>query len=594
MPKHPRLAKRGNVFWFRAKVPVDLRATYAPKREITFSLKTSDPKLALEKVRIASVRVDQEFSERRRPKAAQHTLSDVEIDRLAAIFTHHLLAEDEEVRIDGTGDTALYRDVKHTLEQSGIGFVAGFIDGQNVPRGALTERDYQKIGETLDIVDAANRKALAFGDITAVADEVDELLETQGIALDKNSPAYRKLSHAILKAYVRAGELLARRQRGEVVDTPLEPSALSAASASSDSSIRFSALWERYSEERKLPPKTASDFGTYVRRFIEVNGDLAVNQVTKSQVRDFKDAMLRLPKTMTKALLAKTVPQVLEATAEQKDLPRLSVRTVNDKALGAVSAVFGYAVENGYRDDNPASGIKAVGPEIIEPARVAYTVGDLTTIFTSPVFTEGHRPVGGGKEAAKWLPLLALYTGARLEELGRLLVADVREEVGHSYFFLHTMGEGKRLKGRASRRKVPLHPELIRLGLMDYIAERRKAGDKALFPDLRSKRGEITAAFSTWWRRYQTSIGLTDKRKVFHSFRHSAKRALRDGGVDKTLRDALQGHAARDIAEAYGLDEEGLGVSLPVLSAAMAKLAYPGLDLEHLVPASRRADKANR
>jgi hypothetical protein len=45
--KHPRLARRGRVYWFRAKVPVDLRAHYAPKKEITYSLRVTDPKEAL-------------------------------------------------------------------------------------------------------------------------------------------------------------------------------------------------------------------------------------------------------------------------------------------------------------------------------------------------------------------------------------------------------------------------------------------------------------------------------------------------------------------------------------------------------------------
>lgn len=74
-------------------------------------------------------------------------------------------------------------------------------------------------------------------------------------------------------------------------------------------------------------------------------------------------------------------------------------------------------------------------------------------------------------------------------------------------------------------------------------------------------------------------IGLTDKRKVFHSFRHTVKRVLRDAKVDKTLRDTLQGHAISDVAERYGLDEEGSGISLRVLHGAILDLAYPGLDL---------------
>lgn len=61
MPKHPRLARRGTTFCLRAKVPVDLQDQYGTQREIMFSLKTKAPKEALAKVRVESVKVDQEF-----------------------------------------------------------------------------------------------------------------------------------------------------------------------------------------------------------------------------------------------------------------------------------------------------------------------------------------------------------------------------------------------------------------------------------------------------------------------------------------------------------------------------------------------------
>jgi hypothetical protein len=47
------------------------------------------------------------------------------------------------------------------------------------------------------------------------------------INLDPNSPAYRQLGMAVLRADVRANEALGRRYRGEPIDTPpiahLEP-----------------------------------------------------------------------------------------------------------------------------------------------------------------------------------------------------------------------------------------------------------------------------------------------------------------------------------------------------------------------------------
>src|SRR5262245_11746940 len=55
-------------------------------------------------------------------------------------------------------------------------------------------------------------------------------------------------------------------------------------------------------------------------------------------------------------------------------------------------------------------------------------------------------------------------------------------------------------------------------------------------------------ALMTFLRR----IGITDRRKVVHSIRHSIKQALRDAGCPKDVRDAIQGHSSGDVAETYG------------------------------------------
>jgi integrase len=89
--------------------------------------------------------------------------------------------------------------------------------------------------------------------------------------------------------------------------------------------------------------------------------------------------------------------------------------------------------------------------------------------------------VGGAGEAAFSLPLLGLWTGCRLEELGQALVVDVQAADGVHYLNISDLGEGKSVKTAGSRRPVPMHPELIRLGFLRYIEERRKQGDARLF-----------------------------------------------------------------------------------------------------------------
>jgi len=576
--KHPRLTRRGAVYWFRAKVPVDLRDHYAPKREITYSLRTKEPREALVKVRIESVKLDQEFERLRRLKVAApvSVLSVAEIERLAALHLHKLLAEDDKVRLEGADDAALHERVAEQVARAG-GSVS--FTGREAQRSrGMSDREFTKTDEAATILRDDLRKALARGDTSLVEDELDDLLDWNGIKLDRQSEAYRKAAYAILKATVQAAEMIGQRLAGDVVETPPAPAAMrSTVPEDAADDIPFSVLWERYRDERKLSSKTKSDFGTYVRRFIELHGDLPVRQITKAHVRHYKDIMLRLPTRTDHKTRQLTVPQLLEKYEGRDDVSRLSARTVNDKALGAISAVLSYGVSNGYIEHNPASGVKVITGGTAEDTRLPYDINDLKTIFSFPIYTRGERPKAAGGEAAKWLPLMALFTGARLEELGTCRVADIKEEDGIAFIDLRVIEPGRSLKADSSRRMVPIHKELKRCGFLAYVDERRKRGDTRLFPDVTSKQNEQTASWSRWWGRYARKHGITDKRKAVHSFRHACKDACRAAGIEEAIYDALQGHKGSSVGRSYGL-----GYPIGVLAKAMDRVRYPGLDLSML------------
>jgi integrase len=91
--------------------------------------------------------------------------------------------------------------------------------------------------------------------------------------------------------------------------------------------------------------------------------------------------------------------------------------------------------------------------------------------------------VGGKGEA--WLPLLGLFTGARLGELCHPLVSDVQCAEGIDYINLTDEGDEQAIKTVGSRRRVPIHPELVRLGFLDYVKGRKAAKDERLFPLLK-------------------------------------------------------------------------------------------------------------
>jgi hypothetical protein len=56
----------------------------------------------------------------------------------------------------------------------------------------LFDRRFRKLNESVSVALAGSEAALAQGDITAIRDALDRLLETQGIQLDPFSESFRK------------------------------------------------------------------------------------------------------------------------------------------------------------------------------------------------------------------------------------------------------------------------------------------------------------------------------------------------------------------------------------------------------------------
>jgi integrase len=177
------------------------------------------------------------------------------------------------------------------------------------------------------------------------------------------------------------------------------------------------------------------------------------------------------------------------------------------------------------------------------------------------------------------MPLIAHFSGARLEEIAQLRTVDVCEYEGLGWYFNVTDEGDGRVKTSSARRRIPLHPELVRLGLLHYVETMRSKQKVYLFPDLVPDiKGARSGNFSKWFGRFKRSLGLSDSRKVFHSFRHGFIDACRDSGVLPEVRDVLVGHANPSTAASYG---EG-NYPIAPLFEAMAKVRYVGVDLSGL------------
>jgi integrase len=149
--------------------------------------------------------------------------------------------------------------------------------------------------------------------------------------------------------------------------------------------------------------------------------------------------------------------------------------------------------------------------------RLEFNHHDLEAIFNNDFYFHGkHRC-----NAHFWIPLLALFTGARLNELCQLDKADIILIEGIWCIDINRKND-KRLKNLSSVRTIPLHSVLVKkLGFIDFVGSVQ--GIK-LFPELEKSRVGYGQSFSKWFNRtYRKNVGVGQgqERKDFHSFRHT-------------------------------------------------------------------------
>jgi integrase len=285
-----------------------------------------------------------------------------------------------------------------------------------------------------------------------------------------------------------------------------------------------------------------------VRAFVDSVGDVPLTDVTRATASDFLRGL------------------------------DVSNRTRNNYAL-TLKLVFKHAGRRGRfsarEEDNPFHDQRS---KVAGSSRERFTVDELRKLFDSmprDVAPKKHTP----ETALPWVALIALYTGARLEELAQLSTADVREAGANgatvTVIDVHNGGENK-LKNESAARLIPVHSALVRAGLLDYV---RGLPAGPLFPGLTrraSKGGKVGARVGELFRKKLVRLGLKRDGLCFHSFRHTVAGRLDAAEVRQSDAARVLGHAVAGMS--YGTySKEGPG--LKQVAATVEKIAYEGLRL---------------
>ena len=409
------------------------------------------------------------------------------------------------------------------------------------------------------------------------------LLSAASINIPDGTPERRDVELDFLAAERRAMGDVRARLSGAVVSTP---------PLSNQQGPLLSATFERWAKGdpvrggKKPREATVAEGRTILRRFIELHGDMPIRAITKQHSRELLIATARVPKGIPPSLRKLKLPALLKQNLIAYT-PRAAA-TIN-KTMQILGGVMVRAEKDGFFDgvvgwSNPfhiALDVNELEKEPYQP----FDIHELNKLFASPVFANKERPVGGRGDAAYWLPLLGLFTGARRTELAQLRASDIQQnaDTGVWFFNFHST-DGNTLKTRAARRKTPVHPKLIGLGLIAYAQRRLEAGGtKApLLTGFAQPVGPKVKSWTKWFSRYLAAHVVDHPSKSFHSFRGTFKRFARAAGCEEHVVDVLVGHASDSVGRKYGRSRDALGTldagfPLEKLSQEISRVQFPAV-----------------
>lgn len=260
-------------------------------------------------------------------------------------------------------------------------------------------------------------------------------------------------------------------------------------------------------------------------------------------VQQIESALRRLAKFLEHPSSIKTITRTdLAGYAQHLAADNLAKPTIK-KHFDFFNGFFVWAISQGYyTSENPATGLVKYTAKQKRARRkhgnLPFTKSELATVF--PAATKGAR-----KPHTYWMPWIALYTGARANEIGQLAIADILCIDDLWCLNITDTGLEQSTKTESSKRLIPLPPQLIDMGLLDYWTKTASRGHRSLFPALKPTMNGKGAHVASKFCEKVRELGITSDTgiKGFHSLRTTLIQHLQDfSGVPDSHRMAYVGH----------------------------------------------------
>lgn len=316
---------------------------------------------------------------------------------------------------------------------------------------------------------------------------------------------------------------------------------------------------------------------TILRTFAWLTGDKRLCDYRPSDIEGYKSALQRIPTTHRWDGHQQAVEYVLASYPTIPTTNKRNGRTLN-RDLSTMERVAKHLSKSSWK---PRSGhgrimdfsehYVEIKENPLEPERVPWTVDHLKAFFSSRVY------LGGGgtakrhhatdlptvwHDATYWVPVIAAYAYMSREEICGLECEDIVSSADRPYIAVRrNMTKSKDghtadgLKNLHRDRIVPIHPELIRLGFLEYVEAVTAEGHAAIFPELYQADLKVRGGKRFWQSSFRYQVDavaavmplpstVSGKDADFHSFRTYGASHAETTDVKQAIVDLLFGHAS--------------------------------------------------
>ena len=347
----------------------------------------------------------------------------------------------------------------------------------------------------------------------------------------------------------------------------------------------------------RMGDHTRRQYRSIAKLFAKVAATNDVQLMGQQHIGAYFDLLARLPKSYGKSPHdeARSLEEIVargEQAAARSGRPRSELIGLDpptiDRHVTQLRAILKYARSHGHTigDLSTLDDMREPDPQRDEDKRRAFSHENEVTLFSSPPWTgcsADDRLKPGPvliHDALYWAPLLAKYELLSRSEAVGIMLDDIDVDAQIPTVWIHENELRRHLKTPCRTRSQPIHPELQRLGFLEYVHRLRLIGVRTLFPDL-LMRGQATPMGDLFDKLFAPALDAAlpqarGNRQTLHSFRKGGNTHLASQATNVALEVRLQlmGHTPQSVNGRHYVAQFPADVKLAALQRLQISTAH--------------------